>query len=75
MIAGDDDERAGGEVPRADPVQDAGKLRVGVHDLAVIAQRRLGGWDVARPFEKLRGRRVRRVGIVKVDPHEKWRVG
>src|ERR671934_382815 len=31
------------------------------------------GWKVAHPFEKLRRRRVRRMRIVKMDPHEeRW---
>ena len=62
MIPRDDDERAIEIGVFTQRFEHHVELRVGVRDLAVVRR--------SRPRRELRRRRVGRVRIVKVDPHE-----
>ena len=64
MIARDDDQSARVEAGRAQPVEDARDLGIGVRDLTVVG--------ALRARRKLRRRTVGSVRIVHVDPHEEW---
>ena len=64
VIAGNDDDGTSHQPARAERVEQARELRVGVCDLAVVRRR--------GPRAELGRRIVRGVGIVEVDPQKKW---